>query len=98
MPEDDEPWRLIASSRDPEEQSHPEIGNPCFVEHVDLDADLRRDGRDAAGELARRQRIARLVRQAARQIAGFTEEAAAGDRRTGVGGWAARHVSASDHP
>jgi hypothetical protein len=51
-----------------------------LVEHLDADARFARNLRGARRKLARRQGVARLVREAARQVAALAEDPAAGDR------------------
>src|SRR5439155_8962464 len=66
-----------------EQQSHAELGNPVLVEHLDPDARLARDGGGPRREFTRRQRVPRLVRQLAREIAAFPQDPAL---RYGCGG------------
>ena len=51
-----------------------------LVEDLDLDAGVAGERRRALGELPRRQRVARLVGQLAREVAALAEHAAARHR------------------
>ena len=71
--------RLAAAARDAEQQAHAELLDLRLVENLDVDAGVARERAPRARELARRQRVARLVGQLARQVAALAEDAAARD-------------------
>ena len=80
VPEDHQARRLAAAARDAEQQAHAELLDLLLVEDLDRDAAAARDRRAArVGELARRQRVARLVGELAREVAALAEQAAARD-------------------
>ena len=71
-----------ASTGDAQQQTHPELGDALLVQHLDTDARVRgHSGRGPASELPRRQRIARLVGQLARQIAALARAGVHGQSR-----------------
>ena len=69
--------RLAAAARDAEQQAHAELGDLRLVEDFDFDAAVAGEPRGACGEFARRQRVARLVGQLARQVAALAKDAPA---------------------
>ena len=78
--QDDDPRRLAAAARHAEQQPHAEPLDLLLVEHLDADAGVPRDRRGALREDPRRQHVGRLVGEAAREVAGLAEDAAALDR------------------
>ena len=73
--------RLAAAARDAEQQAHAERFDLPLVENLDRRAAGRCDGGGPRRELARRQRIARLVGELAREVAALAEQPAALERR-----------------
>ena len=73
--------RLGAAARHAEQQPHAQLLDLRLVEDLGLDADLARQRRGAPRELTRRQHVAGLVRELAREVAAFAEDASALDRQ-----------------
>src|SRR5437867_3810711 len=79
MAEYHQSWRLAASARDAEQETHVERGNLVLVENLDRRAAFPGNRRRPIRKLARRQRIAGLVRELTCQIGALTEQPAARD-------------------
>ena len=69
--------RFLAAARDAEQHAHLQLGNLLLVEDLDVQAGGLGDLRGPLGEDARRQAVARLVRQLARHVRRLAEDAPA---------------------
>jgi hypothetical protein len=75
--------RLAAAARNAQQQPHAQLLDLQFVENLNFDTRVPRDGRRPLRELAGGQRVTRLVRELASEVARFTENPSAGDRISG---------------
>jgi hypothetical protein len=75
--EDDQARRFGAAARHAEQQAHAELFDLRFVEDLDAHACAARNRGGALRELARRQRVPRLVGELPREIAALAENAPA---------------------
>ena len=72
--------RLAAAARHTQEQAHPQLRDAILVEDLDLDAAVGCQRCGTPREFPGRERVARLVRELASQIAALGEQAAPVDR------------------
>ena len=77
VPEHDHARRLRAALRDAEQQPHPELRDPVFVEDLHCQPGVRRERRGALGKHARREHVGGLVGEQPRIVGALPQHATA---------------------
>ena len=98
MAEHNHSGRLAAAARDAEQQAHAEPRDLFLIQNLDRNAALDRQRLRAPRELARRQRIARLIGELARKIAALAQQPAARHRLAGSSKLVVGRAAHGDRP
>ena len=84
VPHDEHPRRLGAAAGDAEQEAHLQADDVVFVQDLDVQSGVARDGAAALGEDRRRQHVGRLVAEIAGNVAGLAEDRVRARRRPGA--------------